>query len=119
MKNRFKKTLILVVTFCLGFSLALFSMYFINNHANSWKKKFQVSEIRIEDNYYVFDVNNLTNDIYYIDIWFSATNGDVTLNDACMFQKIEGNELKKMRCPMSNKIDTTYKVKLKKIVIND
>lgn len=113
-----KRIIIPLFTFILGIISTLIVFYVTNNNFY-WKNKFQVSDVKIENDYYVFDVNNLTKNDYYIDIWFSATNGDITLNDACLFNKIEGNQVKHFECPTTNAINDTYKVKIKQININD
>lgn len=83
----------------------------------SWDDKLQISTLKLEDNYIVGDIKNVTNKAYDITINLELKSGTLTTNDTC-YETIKPNETKSIECIVYN-VDDTYAIKVKNIELNE
>lgn len=83
---------------------------------NSWKSKFQVSSLKIENNYIVGKIKNLTNKAYDLTIRFSLKSGTLEEGEIC-YKLIRPNETINLEC-LAMDYDN-YDVKIKDIEFDE
>lgn len=85
MKNKYIKTVLLII------------ILLISGCGNSWKSKFQVSNLKIDDDYIVGKIKNTTDKAYNLNIIFNLKSGSLTEKDNC-HMIIKPHETKKIDC---------------------